>query len=98
MIASSWARPPARPVEVVAGLRGEVAARLDAQLDVREHEADVLVLDDGRGAEPLLGASEVQRVFEGRPHGSDARGPDQLRRPAERGAHDALALPARLAD
>jgi hypothetical protein len=32
-------------LEVVTGLLGEVAARLEAHLDVGQHEPDVLVFD-----------------------------------------------------
>src|SRR5205823_1052382 len=91
-------RAPAGALEVMARLPGEVAAGLDPHLDVGEHEADVLVLDDRHGAEPFLAAGEVQRVFEGRAHGPDAGRADQRRRPAERAGDDALAQPAGLAD
>ena len=59
---------------------------------------DVLVLDHGDGAEPGLGAGEVQRVFEGRAHGADAGRADQRRGPAERSGDDALAVAAGLSD
>src|ERR1700758_4765573 len=58
---------PAGALEVVACLPGEVAAGLEAHLDTGEHEADVLMLDDGHGAQPLPGAGEVQGIFKGGP-------------------------------
>jgi len=79
-------------IEIVARFPGEVTAGLDAHLDVSQHEADVLVLYDRYGAEPLFGPGEIKGVVKSRPHGAHACRPDQCRCPTECFGEDPLSL------
>src|SRR6266852_8008278 len=79
---------PARLLKVMAGLPGQVARRLNAHLDGRQHVADVLVLNERYWTQASLGFRKVKSVFKGGAHHANAGCPYQRCRPGERARHD----------